>query len=371
MSARGRVIICGRQTGSANAFVPVLSGVAARGYELAIIGFPGFTDPIARRGYRVTTVRDNADFLSALGENEDSELLLSGTSEDAIGDGAVWAWARQAAVPSIGYVESWVNYWQRFSSSGEVKHRFDCTPDIIAAVDETAARSIAQAGFAASRIVVVGNPAFDELTLLDTESVAATRRALLGPERTRLVVFVSQPLSTICDASFSSGGERLGFSEQDAWTWLVHGITAAGGLRNQVHVAVRPHPRESSTDVERWVLPALQKGLSVQVSSMDRLCMVAAADVVVGMNSILLYEALLLGTPVISLQPHRREPCELTDDRAGIEVAVDLSTACEVIESVLTRNDTWRPLRGRHTLACAAEQLCQEVLRFCRSRKDA
>ena len=94
-------------------------------------------------------------------------LVATAQAED---DGAYWRWAREREIPSLAYVDSWVNYAERF---GGFRH----LPDEIAVIDEPAREGLVSLGAPPDRVHLVGNPAFDALSRLADEARGAAALA--------------------------------------------------------------------------------------------------------------------------------------------------------------------------------------------------
>ena len=223
--------------------------------------------------------------------------------------------ARRAGVPSVAILDYWSNYALRFGGrSGEL----DALPDRIAVMDARAVDEMKAAGFPPDRLVITGQPAFDELAAVRRsfgESRRLAVRASLGlAHGERLVSFLSQPLRQL---AASGAGYRLpGYDEREVLAGLCDALASAGG--GACVLAVKPHPRESSLE-----LPPDRAGLRcVRADAMDTRELMMSSDLVAGMTTVALVEACYLGCLVISLQPGARNADPLACTRAGVCHAV-------------------------------------------------
>jgi predicted glycosyltransferase len=105
---------------------------------------------------------------------------------------------------------------------------------------------------------------------------------------------------------------------------------------------IRPHPREDATTFESAFHRSVRVIVSTDGESRD---LVMAADVVTGMNTMLLVEACLLGCLTVSLQPGLRLPDALPTNRSGKSIAVYRE---QDIEPVLERLLAGMDARPRH-----------------------
>lgn len=314
-------VIAIRQAGSAAAFAPLVRRLRAvrpeRPIEVFCYGPARATWERTGLAYQpVDSFDDAGPLLDAIAA---PAFVLTGTSLAVADDARWWAWAKSRRCRSFAFVDQWVNYWQRFALSAEGGPHFDCMPDRIAVVDDVAAARIAAYGCPVDRVVVAGSPAFDQLLEIDARRVQGLRERFTDHGRAALIVFACEPATppqTSADIK-----RRFGFCEEEAIGLLAAAAAdTAARLSRQLHVVFKPHPIQIAQGTRPTVRSHDERFVTFSCFEGDRLELVAAADVVVGMRSMLLYEAALAGRPVVSVQPQRLESCDLTDGRAGIEI---------------------------------------------------
>jgi hypothetical protein len=244
-------------------------------------------------------------------------LLLSATSDNGINlEKPFFAAARQLGIPSLAVLDHWMNYRLRFANSqGELLY----VPDRIAIMDEQARREMIAEGFDAERLIVTGQPAFDELASFRQSATPQQRQAvrqMLGvTQDEHMVLFASEPISTMCGTE-PSQPLYPGYTEQTVLRMLVTALERiARQCPEKIVLIVRPHPLDRPESLHcvaegplRLVVDSRGKGRDV----------VLAADLVVGMTSMLLVEACLLGGVVLSLQPGLRQADALPTNRWGV-----------------------------------------------------
>ncbi len=333
MSAEAAVACVARQAGTANAFAPVIERLPAHGVPVQVIAFSPAWETLKHRGIDAHRIESAAEGLGRLERADRPSFLLAGTSEHAREDAVFWTWARRRAVPHVAFVDSWVNYWQRFTSKGG--ERFDLLPEAVAVADRLAAERMIEAGCPREAIVILGNPAFDPWLRWPPAHRQEWRQGLHAGPELRVAVFVLEPVAST-DAAGSPG-----YTEDKALACTLAALSAiaiAEGIRWRV--LIKPHPRQTPEQaaaiVARCADPA-PSGLSLRIAGgEDRRQLVAIADLVLGITSMLLLEASLTGTPVISVQPDRRRGCDLTD-RPGITVATSQAEVSRALQTLLTR----------------------------------
>lgn len=253
--------------------------------------------------------------------------------------------ARELGIPTVAVLDFWGQYRPRFTYEGILQ-----IPDRIAVMDEVARGEMLREGFPAIRLAVTGQPALDELCEYARPEVRTScnrelrRRARIEDHPGRVILYASQPLSQLHDPA------QLGFHERDV---LADTVAAAGAVlarhRQHATLVIKPHPREIGLPM---TVPQGGPSLSIHLlneSDVSPRLAAAGADLVIGMNSMLLLEACLLGTPVVSYQPGLRQPDVLPSNRLGWSRGVfrreDLEGALED-ELLNNRSAMFSSLRG-------------------------
>ena len=327
-----KVLALAGDAGGARTLSPVLKRLAAQpGITLQVQAYAATVEIWRREGWPVTPV-DVAAVPTC-------DRLLLGTSwQPEQWELEAIAAARQAGIRSVSVLDSWVNYRVRFlNRRGEF-----VLPDAIAVMDESARAELVKEGFPGERIAVTGHPGFDDLELFCSAAAQTAARAkvvkALGAtlplpagegrgegERplhstgtdldSPIFLFASQPLSQMAD------GASWGFDERLVLANFIAALERAlGGHGQKAVLLVKRHPRETG----ELTLPS-STSLSIHAvddSLGDYRELVAASDFVLGMNSNLLFEACLLGKPVISYQPGLLRPDPLPSNRLGWSRAV-------------------------------------------------
>jgi hypothetical protein len=337
MCDKPTIIVVGRQAGTANALTPVIRTLAEyeQKFNLAILGISHAYEAWRADGLDAMRVGSFEEAVAILDRICSPCFMLTGTSLAALEDARFWNWARQRSVPTLAFVDSWVNYWQRFSSDLVDSTRFDLVPERIAVIDEVAAVRMREAGCPPHLLLITGHPAFDDLPRSQGTVDHEWRDRMVPPTCNYLVLFVSEPhsqtygLDTRC---------ILGYTEQDSLALTLTALEHIGkDCKKKLCIAVKPHPGEEPTRLA-CVLEA-QKMLEYVTGLIvngPRHALVAASDIVVGMTSMLLYEASLMGRPVVSVQPNRLVGSDLTDCHAGIEVATNAEQCLVALRRALS-----------------------------------
>ncbi len=286
------------QVGGVKSLEPILREMVAEG-SLEIWARDPVLRYLASVGIPATPVTGQLVRETAFGEYG---MVLTDTinmarSDDAPLIGMTWEAARRAGVPSLAFVDSWWGYDNRFFDPGNGGRSI--LPDRIAVVDDIARRGMLEAGHSADMLTILGSPYLD--TLRQERETAAARgagfRSGLGLDDAFVCLFVSQPL----ERSLPGGAAEWGFNELTTLAAL--GERAAllpEDVRERFRLLVLPHP-EDDVAALRAAAEALPVSCKVieGAAPLDAVC---GADLVCGMFSILLTEAVLLGRVVLSVQ---------------------------------------------------------------------
>lgn len=269
------------------------------------------------------------DFSSLLAQ---ADLLLTATSvnEECIELSGLLK-ARELGIPSLSVLDFWSNYQQRFTNRfGQI-----VLPNRIAIMDELALREMSEAGIPPEILIITGQPAFDQLQQVH-ESFSTGRRKSLRKEvgvdeNECMVLFVSQPFADIY-GTLESARETLGFDEGEVLA-LCSNALADMSARHSIPLtlAIRPHPREQAKKFQTTHVNLFRVAIWETQEYLEALL---SADLVMGMNSVLLYEAALMECNVISVQPRLKVSDPLPSNRDGTSVAV---YAAEELEPTLEK----------------------------------
>ncbi len=324
--ARSIVVVAG-DPGPAAALSPVIGRLRERGGSpLAVLAYGQALALWRGQGFAPRALADDGwpESADRLLGDMDAGLVVCGASVNRLNlEQHFIDAARRRGVPSLSLLDFPTNYRARYQDAeGRLAH----LPDRIAVGDADCAREMAQIGFPAERLRVVGWTGLDALAGFREKWTPEARQTLrqgLGlAANDLLVLFVSQPLRELYEHP-SLRGRGPGYDEHQVLALLLAGLEGlAPDLARQgrrLHLLVRTHPRERA-DKFREV-----RGRDVRLIPSpggQALAEAAAADLVVGMNSMLLLQACHLGQLVLSLQPGLQGPDCLHTNRRGQSLAV-------------------------------------------------
>ena len=233
-----------------------------------------------------------------------ASMLLSGTSFAADFEHQARLAARKANIPSVGVIDHWVNYAERFTWNGR-----RILPDEIWVVDEYAL-AIAETCFPD---VIVRRQANFYLSGILADVQFAERHSKRDGTGTH-VLYVLEPIRH----SWADGGEAGEFQALDYFIDNLERI----GSRDSVEIRLRPHPSDFPGKYDAWL--ARNTSIHICLDPTPTLSeSISWSDMVVGCETYALVVGLAAGRRVISTLPPHAPRCRLP--MAGIFHLRDLS----------------------------------------------
>jgi hypothetical protein len=306
--------------GALNFLAPLVDMLIEQDVSLVIFGVGVGARQLSERGYLVIqppSEQDAEKILRAYGCN----LLIIGTCEDkhTPAFGLVRA-ARLAGIQTLGVVDAAVNAQFRFRGSSDVPLAH--APDWMIVPDEATADAFDQLGFPRDRISIVGHPARD----LARRRSLSLRLAVDDGRHARTqdkyrIVFVSELSDGLDQGQYTRSKDYtlMGRGNSSARTAIVAEelLDALSALRDHHGInstlVLRLHPKQAKSD-----LGALSDEFDEVSIGGDPLEVVATADLVVGMTSMLLLQASDIGLNCLSILPREQEKAWLPDVALGV-----------------------------------------------------
>ena len=218
--------------------------------------------------------------------------VVTGTSLDGTLEATLWRLAARDGVPALAWIDQWMNLDHRFRKG---------RPAWVAALDAAQRDALIAIGFEHDRVILGGHPHLHAMMSCPLDAAPHTDR-----EGIQTVLFVSESYTEDYRLGRLS---PLGYDEHEVFDIVAHGIEAAkrADPDRRIDLVVKFHPLEGEPRrfIERlesrpWPKNVTARWLPGPASGREA---AAAADLVIGMSSILLLEALLMERPVLSLTP--------------------------------------------------------------------
>ena len=263
------------------------------------------------------------------------KMLLCSTSVNGIDfERKLTLTARNAGIPSLAVLDFWTNYCTRFIDENG---GLSAIPDKIAVMDERAVSEMVSVGFEKDSLVVVGQPALDDI-LETSDKFTPTHKAKVRntfgiSSSDHMILFVSEPVAQFNGAD-ETNPAYLGFTEYTVLDLLISTLEEIRTETMRPVLVVKPHPREFSDAFSNLKFSSVKTIVNRDIPSRE---LVMAADLVVGMSSMLLVESCHLGQPTLRIQPGLIGPDALPVDLADNCTSIyKASEAKGAIEKVLS-----------------------------------
>ncbi len=239
--------------------------------------------------------------LTALLRKRKISCVVTGASDiDENTDRALWAAARNAAIPSHAFMDHPASLDRRF----RLPDGTQVLPDFIHAPDAAYLPMLEKAGVPLERVSVTGPVHAERLRRVAAGSgqEQLLRAAWGAHSGDKVVLFASECVEEMAQAG--RPGKYNEFAVLDDLTQKLEAGEAVGPVREgaeKVVLVVRPHPRDRDGKYNAW--RENRDGKLRRVVSTEGVPerAILAADVVVGMDSSLLRDSLALNRPTVSL----------------------------------------------------------------------
>lgn len=276
------ILFAAADPGGAAAVLPVAVAAAVEGTAVLVVdhGFLGANAPPELTRVSPPAAGEEGEWLARLG----AAVLCFGTSLADPLPLALARAAKAAGLPVVCILDNWMNYRARLETDGLPM----LVPEIYAVMDDKAAAEAEADGVPPACLRITGHPGLAGLAELGGE-VGDSRR----------IAFIGEPVVRDQGDGPHHSGWR-GYTERDALALLCRSLQPHAA---DVELIIVPHPRDDVSALSAlWqdCRGALNGGVLAGLSGRQA---VSEAGRVAGMASILLYEAWVMGRPVLSLQP--------------------------------------------------------------------
>lgn len=334
-----RVLCVIEDPGAANGMVGLDAALAAQGFRFDLYATGAALTYAPGIGLAVQDIKAFPAPLPA------GCALLVGTSENP--DSVIFdliSVAKSARMPCFGFVDGPANAQHRFR--GRTDAPLAHAPDILLVSDTAARDAFIGLGMADNTVRCVGHPHMDRVrdrkAQLDLEGQAAVRARLFPdiPADTWLCLFAAETSDGLDPAEFqrSDAYTLQGRGESNGRTeiCLEEVIDALGAVKKPASLVLRLHPKNTPEQFSLYMddVAALSRGG-------DPLEAVYAADLVIGMTSVLLFEAAVMGRPTLAVTPRASERAWLTSIGLGLTRHVCTSTDLHDTLKAALADDGW------------------------------
>lgn len=298
-----KIIIVAQDMGGFNAVFPVIKELKKRKNPLKIL-LAGKSRERAQKlkiNYQDAGCLDDKA-LSGLLEKERPGLLFTAISIGESIEKRMTKIARMQKIKTCTIADFWTNPRLCF---GDLKtEKLDYLPDYFLVIDEIMKKEMIELGFNPGKIFITGSPFFDSFSKLANSK-----------QEEKIISFFCDPFSEIFkkkDRGF------LGFDEIQVFKDLVGALEK---LQIKLPFIVKFHPRAKKLNkFDKIIKNSRLKILIEKKLSAEEL--IKKSKLVTGMNSVVLFQAAMIGKAVLSYQPNLNRPDPLVSNRLGLSKGV-------------------------------------------------
>jgi len=355
------VLFFAEDPGAANFVAPLISPLIEAGVYPGVFAAGLAESRFRRAGIKFDPVSRYSSAQDCLEETRPALVAVgTATNQDTYGLALIES-ARKAGVPSIGMVDLPVNAETRFR--GRTSDPLAYAPDFLLVPDSYTAEAYYRLGVPSECVAVLGHPHFDHVRAAREEFLTVDREELrmchfTGAKlKDRIVLFATEGSARISpppkgyphEYTLAGRGHAPGRTE----LILEEFLDAVSGLAEKPFLVLRIHPKDTPHDYAQYL-----KEFDAISQGGDALSLIHASDLVVGLSSMLLLEATLLGVRTLSILPRGVERDRLLTIAAGITPCVMSRGELGPILSKLIKPDSPTPdaeVLGRLPLNCVGQ----------------
>lgn len=304
-----RIILYGRDPGAVNVLVSVYQKLNKEKFELLVYGKDYSLRSFKGNGIEVQDIRkecktDTEEGIFDFLREKQPDFILTGTSMDDNTERYLWNSAKKLGIKTAVILDQWINIGIRFSPYNyreeelyekEKIHPF--LPDKILVMDQIAKESLEKDGISPDLIEITGQPHFDTVLRRYEEAVA------IQSDFEWTICYVSEPISQDYDND-GKAEPYWGYDEKSNFRHLYRMLEKISPeLQGRIHLIIRPHPRERKENWTEIVKNCNSEKIILSIDTKSSsFALLKGVDLVCGMSSMFLLEAVICGKPIISIQ---------------------------------------------------------------------
>ncbi|MFZ5447594.1 MAG: hypothetical protein ACOZFS_03030 [Thermodesulfobacteriota bacterium] len=309
---RSTILLCATDAGGVRNIAPLIPVCVRQGLRPLLLTSKArlglFGDVLSDTETLIVEDRSAAEWSNIL-EQVQPRAFIAGTTRFASPDRQMTPMARSLGIRTVVVLDDWTNYRYRFADLNNGKLVY--LPDAIAAADRQAREEAIAEGVPAHICHVTGSPALSELTKLGqtlAESPPAVPDILQGAKGRPVITFLSE--THAADYGTHPGavglmGPYIGYTEITVRQAI---IEILGRMAIPLILVEKLHPAGESQEIEG----PLPDNVDYRVTKDAALWpLMWHSHVVIGMRTMALLEASILGCRAVSFQPGMlgRESC--------------------------------------------------------------
>ncbi len=224
-------------------------------------------------------------------------FVLAGTSISGNLEKTFIRKAREQGIPAFSILDHWCEYEARFrEGSGQL----NAIPNVIFVPDQIARQDLLDRGVQDQQIIVSGHPAFDVARTAAARFTKERRDDILRhfklEDTPGYLLYVSEPVEA------DHQGKGLRYSEFSILEMVCRTLLRLDE-KARLPLVLKLHPRENPSKFEDLLKGYQGLTVSSVKDEIDRFELLLSAKLILGISSLLLLEAAVLGLPVHCIIP--------------------------------------------------------------------
>jgi len=234
-----------------------------------------------------------------------ADLIFTGISfADSIEKKIIFL-AKAENIPTISIVDFWTDYAPSFSDPETKNLKY--LPDYILVIDEIMKKQIIAEGLPKDKIFITGNPSFDFFV----------KKANQKTDK-NLITFFCQPLSELYKKNSQDYKNSTNFNEVQVFEDIVKALEK---IDLNKKIIIDFHPRAKKFDKFDKIIKNSRLKIEKNIKSYNKNS-IEKPEIIIGMSTVVLFEAALAGKKVLSYQPGLKGEDPLLSNRLGLSVPV-------------------------------------------------
>lgn len=309
MSIESDILIFVEDPGPANYIATLPERLSEKGRSVFVIAGGKAKEHLKKRKVAYSAPTKDFDAVKILKKIK-PKILLVGTAsnKDTLGLKLIAA-SRDLSIPSVGVIDARMKSENRFR--GQSDDALNCAPDWIIVPDEWTKQAFLELGMSKKNIIICGHPQYDFVIEKAAQFAKEDKdhfRHRVFQENLKdrsIIVFVDEPaIDTLLPpeklANYSLIGR--GISKNRPKIIIEEFLDAVALIEPNPYLVLCLHPKSDGDEYSQY-----KNEFNLISRKGNSLEWVFAADLVVGMTSMLLLEAALMGKSTLSIIPNSIE----------------------------------------------------------------
>ena len=267
--------------------------------------------------------------------NSDPDVYIFSSSLQDVKPLSLARYYKARKTKIIHVLDSWCNYSKRLMIDGLPVFE----PDYYTVMDKISYDAAIKEGINKELLVITGHTAYSNMGDYTQNNNNINIKYDLEDTKKK-ILFISEPVSL--DQPKKNLNDYRGYTEKDVVRDLCGSLDR---YSNQIQLLIAPHPRDKIQYIYD-LFAKYKKSVDIKILKKETISSILKhMDGVVGMASVVLYEAWLLGIPTISIQPNlvdnnlksfnERDGLIFVDSDLGIDKSIEEFMA-KIISGVRT-----------------------------------